>query len=313
MSTGTAIEASGLGKRYGRTWALRDCSLAIPSGHVVGLVGPNGAGKTTLLSLAVGLATPTTGQVRVAGGRPAGSAAALDAVAFVAQEAALYRNLSVADTLRLGRSLNRRWDGARARDRLAELGIPLEKKIGALSGGQRSQMALTLALAKCPELLILDEPLAALDPVARHEFMSALMAAVLEDGVSVVFSSHVVNMDGSFFAPVPATGLGHRPVLLFGAEHEAPGMDPSWEQAWGSLDGWKRWLTVTGSDHGTFTDLPILYAWAGRPGPGISPRRAEEITRAYVGAFFDLHLKRTEQPLLDGPSPAEPEVTFQHP
>ncbi|MEV0407744.1 ABC transporter ATP-binding protein [Actinoallomurus sp. NPDC050550] len=187
-----AIEASGLGKRYGRTWALRDCSLTIPAGHVVGLVGPNGAGKTTLLSLAVGLATPTAGQVRVAGGRTAGSAAALDAVAFVAQEAALYRNLSVADMLRVGRSLNRRWDTGRAQSRLAELGVPLTKKVGALSGGQRSQVALTLALAKCPELLILDEPLAALDPVARHDFMSALLAAVSEDGVSVVFSSHVV-------------------------------------------------------------------------------------------------------------------------
>ncbi|MCO5995945.1 ABC transporter ATP-binding protein [Actinoallomurus rhizosphaericola] len=188
----TAIEASGLGKRYGRTWALRDCSLAIPAGHVVGLVGPNGAGKTTLLSLAAGLATPTTGEVRVAGGRLAGSAAALDAVAFVAQEAALYRNLPVADMLRVGRSLNRRWDDEPARARLAELGIPLAKKVGALSGGQRSQVALTLALAKRPELLILDEPLAALDPMARHDFMAALMAAVAEDGVSVVFSSHVV-------------------------------------------------------------------------------------------------------------------------
>ncbi|MCO6005465.1 ABC transporter ATP-binding protein [Actinoallomurus purpureus] len=192
MSAGVAIETAGLGKRYGRTWALRDCSLAIPGGHVVGLVGPNGAGKTTLLSLAVGLATPTTGQVRVAGGMPAGSAAALDAVAFVAQEAALYRNLSVADMVRVGRSLNRRWDTGRVQARLAELGIPLKKKVGALSGGQRSQVALTLALAKRPELLILDEPLAALDPVARHDFMAALMAAVSEDGVSVVFSSHVV-------------------------------------------------------------------------------------------------------------------------
>ncbi|MFF0521430.1 ABC transporter ATP-binding protein [Actinomadura nitritigenes] len=187
-----AIEATGLGKRYGRTWALRDCSLSIPAGHVVGLVGPNGAGKTTLLSLAVGLATPTTGRVRVAGGIAAGSAAALDAVAFVAQEAALYRNLSVADMLRAGRCLNRRWDDRRARGRLADLGIPLRRKVGALSGGQRSQVALTLALAKIPELLILDEPLAALDPVARHDFMAALMTAVSEDGVSVVFSSHVV-------------------------------------------------------------------------------------------------------------------------
>ncbi|GAB2490695.1 ABC transporter ATP-binding protein [Streptosporangium sandarakinum] len=189
---GIAIETSGLGKRYGRTWALRDCSLAIPAGHVVGLVGPNGAGKTTLLSLAVGLATPTAGEVRVLGGLPAGSPAALDGVAFMAQDAALYRNLSVADMLRVGRNLNRRWDTARAQGRLAELGIRLDKKVGALSGGQRSQVALTLALAKRPKLLILDEPLAALDPVARHDFMAALMAAVAEEDVSVVFSSHVV-------------------------------------------------------------------------------------------------------------------------
>jgi ABC-2 type transport system ATP-binding protein len=192
MNGGLAIETAGLGKRYGRTWALRDCSLAVPAGHVVGLVGANGAGKTTLLSLAVGLTRATTGQVRVAGGRPAGSAAALEAVAFVAQEAALYRNLSVADILRMGRCMNRRWDAGRAQDRLKELGIPLAKKVGALSGGQRSQVALTLALAKRPELIILDEPLAALDPVARHDFLSALMTAVAEDGISVVFSSHIV-------------------------------------------------------------------------------------------------------------------------
>ncbi|MCP2336366.1 ABC transporter ATP-binding protein [Actinomadura rupiterrae] len=189
---GVAIEATDLGKRYGRTWALRDCSLTIPSGHVVGLVGPNGAGKTTFLSMAVGLTPPTTGEVRVLGRHAAGSPDALDMVAFVAQDAALYRNLSVAEMLRVGRSLNRRWDEASARARLAETGIPLDRRIGALSGGQRAQVALTLALAKRPGLLVLDEPLAALDPLARHEFMASLMAAVADDGVSVVFSSHVV-------------------------------------------------------------------------------------------------------------------------
>ncbi|MCO5995943.1 alpha/beta hydrolase family protein [Actinoallomurus rhizosphaericola] len=122
-----------------------------------------------------------------------------------------------------------------------------------------------------------------------------------------------VNMDGTFYAQVPAGGLARRPFLMFGAEHEAPGIDDTWGQAWRNLNGWKRWLTVTGSDHGTFTDLPILAAWVGRPGTGISPQRAEEITRAYVGAFFDLHLKGVRQPLLDGPSPANPEVVFQHP
>jgi dienelactone hydrolase len=121
-----------------------------------------------------------------------------------------------------------------------------------------------------------------------------------------------VNMDGTFFAPVPTTGLGGRPFLLFGAQHESPGMDPTWEQAWTSLNGWKRWLTVAGSDHGTFTDMPVLSAWAGRPGPGLSPQRAEQITRTYVGAFLDLHLKGIPQPLLNGPAAANPEVTFQH-
>ncbi|MFF0521432.1 alpha/beta hydrolase family protein [Actinomadura nitritigenes] len=122
-----------------------------------------------------------------------------------------------------------------------------------------------------------------------------------------------VNMDGTFYAPIPPAGLNHRPFLMFGAEHEAPGADPTWTQAWRSLNGWKRWLTVAGSDHGTFTDMPVLSAWAGKPGTGVSPERAEQITRTYVGAFFDLHLKAIRQPLLDGPSPANPEITFQSP
>jgi ABC-2 type transport system ATP-binding protein len=190
---GLALEASGLGKRYGSTWALRDCSLAIPAGSVIALVGPNGAGKTTLLHLAVGLATPTTGRISVQGGLAAGSLEALGSVAFVAQDAALYPNLSVADTIHLARNLNTGFDVARARARTAELDFPLERKVGRLSGGQRAQVALTLALAKRPRLLILDEPLSSLDPLARHDFMAALMAAVAEDGISVVFSSHVVS------------------------------------------------------------------------------------------------------------------------
>jgi ABC-2 type transport system ATP-binding protein len=186
------IETRGLGKRYRRTWALRDCTLAIPSGHVVALVGPNGAGKTTLLTLAVGLNRPTTGTVTVLGGERAGSPAALDDVAFVAQDAPLYRNLSIADMLHAARNLNWGWDAGRARARLAELGIPLTKKVGELSGGQQAQLALTLALARRPRLLVLDEPLARLDPLARHDFMASVMAAVAEDGVSVVLSSHVL-------------------------------------------------------------------------------------------------------------------------
>ena len=186
------IEASGLGKRYGGTWALRECSLAIPAGHVAALVGPNGAGKTTLLHLAVGLAAPTAGSVAVLGGRPAGSPEALDGIAFVAQDTPVYRNLSVADMLHLTRSLNRRFDQSYARARLNELGIPLKRKAGRLSGGQQAQLALTLALARRPRLLVLDEPVAMLDPVARHDFMATVLTAMADDGVSVVLSSHVL-------------------------------------------------------------------------------------------------------------------------
>jgi ABC-2 type transport system ATP-binding protein len=186
------VEASGLGKRYGSTWALRDCSLAIPSGHVAALVGPNGAGKTTLLNLAVGLATPSAGAVTVLGGRPSGSPAALDAIAFVAQDTPLYKNLSAADMLHLTRNLNWRFDQAAAEARLAELGIPLQRKAGRLSGGQQAQLALTLALARRPRLLVLDEPVAMLDPIARHDFMATVLTAAADDGVSVLLSSHVL-------------------------------------------------------------------------------------------------------------------------
>jgi len=186
------IEASGLGKRYGSTWALRECTLAIPAGHVAALVGPNGAGKTTLLNLAVGLAEPSAGRVSVLGGQPAGSPAALDGIAFVAQDTPLYRNVSVADMLHLTRNLNRHFDQHYAQTRLSELGIPLKRKSGKLSGGQQAQLALTLALARRPRLLILDEPVAMLDPIARHDFMASVLTAVADDGVSVLLSSHVL-------------------------------------------------------------------------------------------------------------------------
>jgi ABC-2 type transport system ATP-binding protein len=186
------IETSGLGKSYGSTWALRDCTLAIPAGRVAALVGPNGAGKSTLLNLAVGLAAPTAGVVTVLGGHAAGSPAALDGIAFVAQDTPLYKNLSAADMLHLTRNLNRRFDQAYAQSRLADLGIPLKRRAGKLSGGQQAQLALTLALARRPQLLLLDEPVAMLDPIARHDFMATVLTAMAEDGVSVVLSSHVL-------------------------------------------------------------------------------------------------------------------------
>jgi ABC-2 type transport system ATP-binding protein len=167
--------------------------MAIPAGRIVALVGPNGAGKTTLLHLTVGLARATTGSVTVLGGLPPGSLEALERIAFVAQDVPLYRNLSVAEMLDLAGNMNRRFDWPRAQGRLAELGIALGRKVGRLSGGQRAQLALTIAFSRHPDLLVLDEPLSGLDPLARHDFMATLMIAAAEDGVSVVFSSHVIS------------------------------------------------------------------------------------------------------------------------
>ena len=186
------LAADRLGKRYRRRWALTDCTLEIPAGHVTGLVGPNGAGKTTLLNLAAGMLEPTTGTIEVCGGRPAAGADQLAKVGYVAQDTPTYPGLSVADHLELGARLNPRWDRALARERIAALGIDPKQKAGRLSGGQRAQLALTLGLAKRPELLILDEPVASLDPLARREFLQGLMEAVAEHGFSVLLSSHLV-------------------------------------------------------------------------------------------------------------------------
>jgi ABC-2 type transport system ATP-binding protein len=187
------IEARGLGKRYRRRWALQDCTLEIPAGHVTGLVGPNGAGKTTLLSLAVGLLTPTAGTIEVCGGVPAAGSEQLAKVGFVAQDTPTYANFSIEDHLRLGAHLNPRWDDSIARSRIERLGLDPTQRAGRLSGGQRAQLALTLGLAKRPQLLILDEPVASLDPLARREFLQDLMEAVAEHELSVVLSSHLVS------------------------------------------------------------------------------------------------------------------------
>jgi ABC-2 type transport system ATP-binding protein len=187
------IEAAGLGKRYRKLSALTDCTLSIPSGHVVGLVGPNGAGKSTLLKLATGMLAPTTGTIEVLGGRPAAGPAQLARVGYLPQDAPIYPALSVADHLRLGAHLNPGWDAALARSRVERLELDIRQKAGTLSGGQRAQLALTLAVAKRPELLILDEPVASLDPLARREFLQDLMEIVSEQSVSVVLSSHLIS------------------------------------------------------------------------------------------------------------------------
>jgi ABC-2 type transport system ATP-binding protein len=186
------IDTESLGKRYGRKWALSDCTLTIPSGHVVGLVGPNGAGKSTLLNLSVGLLAPTQGSISVLGAAPAADPVQLGRIGFVAQDTPVFAGLTVADHLELGARMNPGWDRAVAESRIDQLGLDPDQRAGKLSGGQRAQLALTLAIAKRPELLILDEPVASLDPLARREFLQILMETVAEHEVSVVLSSHLV-------------------------------------------------------------------------------------------------------------------------
>jgi ABC-2 type transport system ATP-binding protein len=191
-SVTAVLEAQDLTKRYGRKVALANCDLQVPAHRVVGLVGPNGAGKSTLLQLSVGLLSPSAGSIRVLGDRPATGPEQLSRVGFVAQDTPTYPHLTVADHLRFGARLNPTWDEALAREHIDQVGLNPKQPAGKLSGGQRAQLALTLALAKRPELLILDEPVASLDPLARREFLQSLMSFVAEHGVSVVLSSHLV-------------------------------------------------------------------------------------------------------------------------
>jgi ABC-2 type transport system ATP-binding protein len=194
MSTpSAAVQTSGLGKRYGRAWALQDCSFRLPQGRVAALLGPNGAGKSTLLRMLAGISTPTAGEISVLGRSPGTqSAEILARIGYLDQDRPLYQGFRVSEMLRFGRELNPRWDEVRARRHLDELAIPFGARIGHLSGGQQAQVALTLCLAKQPELLLLDEPVAALDPLARDDLMHILLQTVVDDGATVLISSHAI-------------------------------------------------------------------------------------------------------------------------
>jgi len=265
------IEASGLGKRYGRRQALADCTLAVPAGRVTGLVGPNGAGKTTLLQLAAGLLDPTSGGIRVLGERPAGTPAQLARFGFVAQDAPVYSGLSVAGHLRMGAWLNPSWDAGLAEARISRLGLDLRQRAGSLSGGQRAQLALTLAVAKRPELLLLDEPVASLDPLARREFLRDLMETVAEHQVSVVLSSHLITdiervCDYLIVLTASRVRIAGETEALLASHHRLSGpfRDPrtlpaGWEVIEESHVGKQSTLLVR-------TDEPILDpAWTVRP------------------------------------------------
>jgi ABC-2 type transport system ATP-binding protein len=192
--TTAALEANGLGKRYRTKWGLKDCTLSLPSGRVAALVGPNGSGKSTLLRMAAGITRPTTGDIRVFGRSPQHQRVeALTRIGYLDQERPLYKTFKVSEMLRMGRELNPRWDDSSARSYLGDLGIALDARVGRLSVGQQAQVAVTLCIAKRPDLLLLDEPVAALDPLARSQLMQVLLSSVVEHGTTVLLSSHALS------------------------------------------------------------------------------------------------------------------------
>ena len=281
------IDAHAIGKRYGRRWALRDCTLAVPQGATVGVVGANGAGKSTFLHMVVGLLDPTEGDLEVLGGRPGSNAEQLGRVGFVAQDAPVYGSLSVRDHLRLGARLNPTWDVAVAERRRAALDLDPRQRAGRLSGGQRSQLALTLAMAKRPELLVLDEPVASLDPLARRAFLGDVMDLVVEERPTVLLSSHllsdvervcdhlIVMVAGQVAVAGPVDDLLASHKVLTG-----PRRDP------GSLPGHQAVVQERHTDRQTTvlirTDQPILDpAWV------VSDIGLEELVLAYMAASPD--------------------------
>jgi ABC-2 type transport system ATP-binding protein len=288
------LQSRGLGKRYRQRWALTDCTLSIPAGHVVGLVGPNGAGKTTLLSLATGLLAPTAGTIEVLGDTPAASPAQLARVGFVAQDAPTYTGLSVADHLRLGAHMNPGWDAAFARDRIERLGLDPAQRAAKLSGGQRAQLALTLAIAKRPELLILDEPIASLDPLARREFSQNLMEFTAGGQVSVIMSSHlmadlervcdylIVLVASRMRVAGEVEDLLATHHLLTGPRRDRADLPPGWQVIWASNTDRQTTLLVRSSspvdnpawavEQVGLEDLVLAYmSRAPEPAPGNSP------------------------------------------
>ena len=234
----TVLEARGLSKAYGKTWALKDCSFSLPEGRITGLVGHNGAGKTTLMALMVGLLRPNSGVLEVLGLSPQTHLAELlPQIAFVGQEKALYPTFSVREMLRFGQELNPTFDVPYAEAYLRKLDIPLDRQTRKLSGGQKAHVAIVLALAKHPRLLVLDEPFANLDPLSRHQLMQTLMEAAAADGNSVLISSHQVSDLEKICDSLVV--LANARVLLAGDieelvdAHRWVTVDPTWKESLG--------------------------------------------------------------------------------
>ena len=276
-----ALRCAGLGHRYGRRlWGLRDCDVEVPPGRVVALVGPNGSGKTTLMSMAAGLLRVTEGTVEVAGGAPAQR---LDRIGFVAQDAPLWPRLRVADVLDIGRCMNRGFDAAMAAERIGRLGIRPRARISALSGGERAQVTLTLVLAKRPELFLLDEPMANLDPLARREFLSSMFEACHETGATVVYSSHAVAELERVCDYLIVLRTGR--VRLTGDIDELRSRHRVIRGPDGWLDG-GGWLVISQRSMAGQTTALVRCDDAPRPGPGLQDAAPafEELVLGYLDA-----------------------------
>lgn len=287
------IETVSLAKRYRNKWALRNCTLAVPSGRVVALVGPNGSGKTTFLHCVVGLCRPTTGSMTVMGDMAAGSLEALRAISFVAQNAPLLSHLTVRATISLSAALNYSFDRSLAEARLLELGIPPNRRVGGLSAGQQTQLALSLALARRPAVLVLDEPMAALDPLARHDFMAYLMGQVAEQGLSVIFSSHVVSELERVADYLIVLNEGT--VQVVGNINDLLGAHGLWSGRRDQLETLRREVPVVFSEaKGRFASAVVRHTGARSPTNWESdPLEVEELILAYLRTPSAKSLPRT--------------------
>ena len=316
-----ALRADRLGRRYGRVWGrvwgLRDCTVEVPAGAIVGLIGPNGAGKTTLLEMIIGLLEPTEGEISVFGTTSrAHPAARLARVGYLAQDHPLYRDFSVADVFHLGRAMNPSWDQKLAAERMDALGIPLKRKVRKLSGGQRAQVSLTMALAKRAPLVVLDEPVSSLDPVARLEFMRDVMASAADAGLTFLISSHVVSELERFCDWLIILASGH--VQLAGpagdllAAHRlltVPRATPDAE-----LPGTVIHRTGSDSPSGQHSTVlvradPVQLTVQGRPGWQAGPVSYEQLVMAYLQLRTPLRTQDDPAPAAERPGPSTKAVT----
>jgi ABC-2 type transport system ATP-binding protein len=271
-TTDPVLETHDLAKRYRRNvWALQGIDLELPAGGITALVGPNAAGKSTLIKTWVGFERPTRGSVRVAGIDPwKDRPAALEQLGYVPQSPALYDGLSVSDHLDLARQLRPTFDRDYARGRLAQLDIPADRGGRDLSGGQQAQVALALALGTRAPILLLDEPLASLDPLARREFLHVLTDAVRGDGATALLSSHIVTDVEQSCDRLIVLGVGrvllHETVAGAIAAHAiSTTKHPDAVAGFGAPDGSRIWLVRgTGDRPATLDEVVLGYLASGR-------------------------------------------------